>query len=167
MAVQYQYQYLWLQLMRVYGEFVESSWFLYIFVYFFMAESQGESKVYQPIFMAARTFLCFPWKLSVLPFTCHILNMTKGQQDVFALEDYSQERGPTLTFSNLHYCVPESNWCRKKHPEKYILKDVRLVGTKYFCNVLKKMQWKSAFSNKINYKCCILWWFNLWCLRLV
>uniref|UniRef100_A0A3Q2Y574 ATP-binding cassette, sub-family G (WHITE), member 2c n=1 Tax=Hippocampus comes TaxID=109280 RepID=A0A3Q2Y574_HIPCM len=44
--------------------------------------------------------------------------------DVFALEDSSQERGPTLTFSNLHYCIPESNWCRKKHPEKYILKDV-------------------------------------------
>ncbi|XP_019717770.1 broad substrate specificity ATP-binding cassette transporter ABCG2b isoform X2 [Hippocampus comes] len=63
-------------------------------------------------------------KTSVLPFTCHIFNMTKGQQDVFALEDSSQERGPTLTFSNLHYCIPESNWCRKKHPEKYILKDV-------------------------------------------
>ncbi|KAM9817768.1 broad substrate specificity ATP-binding cassette transporter ABCG2b isoform X2 [Syngnathus typhle] len=50
--------------------------------------------------------------------------MSKERQDVFALDDYVQERGPTLTFSNLHYCIPESRWCRKKRPEKYILNDV-------------------------------------------
>ncbi|XP_061535739.1 broad substrate specificity ATP-binding cassette transporter ABCG2b [Phycodurus eques] len=50
--------------------------------------------------------------------------MTKGQQNVFALDDCFEEQGPTLTFSNLHYCVQESRWCRKKCPEKYILKDV-------------------------------------------
>ncbi|XP_049575981.1 broad substrate specificity ATP-binding cassette transporter ABCG2b isoform X1 [Syngnathus scovelli] len=50
--------------------------------------------------------------------------MSKERQDVFALDDYVQERGPTLTFSNLHYCIPESRWCRKKRPEKYILKNV-------------------------------------------
>ncbi|XP_077380140.1 broad substrate specificity ATP-binding cassette transporter ABCG2b isoform X1 [Festucalex cinctus] len=53
-----------------------------------------------------------------------IKSWSQGQQDAFALEDYFQERGPTLTFSNLHYCVQESRWCRKKGPEKYILKDV-------------------------------------------
>ncbi|XP_061840191.1 broad substrate specificity ATP-binding cassette transporter ABCG2b [Nerophis lumbriciformis] len=50
--------------------------------------------------------------------------MSKGEQDVCALEDYCQERGPTVTFSNLHYCVRESRLCRKKGPEKSILKDV-------------------------------------------
>ncbi|XP_037109613.1 broad substrate specificity ATP-binding cassette transporter ABCG2b isoform X2 [Syngnathus acus] len=50
--------------------------------------------------------------------------MSKERQDVFALDDYVQERGPTLTFSNLHYCIPESRWCRKKRPEKYILNNV-------------------------------------------
>ncbi|XP_077461322.1 broad substrate specificity ATP-binding cassette transporter ABCG2b [Stigmatopora argus] len=50
--------------------------------------------------------------------------MTKGQQVVFDLEDNFQKRGPTLTFSNLHYCVRESRCCRTKSREKYILKDV-------------------------------------------
>ncbi|KAM3864638.1 broad substrate specificity ATP-binding cassette transporter ABCG2b [Diretmus argenteus] len=39
-------------------------------------------------------------------------------------ENCFQERGPTVTFSNLHYVVQESRFCRKKGPEKYILKDV-------------------------------------------
>ncbi|XP_029911937.1 broad substrate specificity ATP-binding cassette transporter ABCG2b [Myripristis murdjan] len=40
-------------------------------------------------------------------------------------EECFQERGPTVTFCNLHYCVRESNGvCRKKGPEKYILTDV-------------------------------------------
>ncbi|XP_056136589.1 broad substrate specificity ATP-binding cassette transporter ABCG2b [Lampris incognitus] len=40
-------------------------------------------------------------------------------------EEVFGERGPTVTFSNLHYCVQESRGvCCKKGPEKYILKDV-------------------------------------------
>ncbi|XP_057699555.1 broad substrate specificity ATP-binding cassette transporter ABCG2b [Corythoichthys intestinalis] len=50
--------------------------------------------------------------------------MTKGQQVVVDLENNFQKGGPTVTFSNLHYCVQESRCCRKKCPEKYILKDV-------------------------------------------
>ncbi|XP_054634709.1 broad substrate specificity ATP-binding cassette transporter ABCG2b isoform X4 [Dunckerocampus dactyliophorus] len=50
--------------------------------------------------------------------------MSAGKEDVCTLDDYSQERGPTVTFSNLHYCVQESRFCRRKGPVKSILKDV-------------------------------------------
>lgn len=40
-------------------------------------------------------------------------------------EESSHERGPTITFSNLHYSVQEKTFCRKTGPEKHILKDVR------------------------------------------
>uniref|UniRef100_A0A8D3BX85 ABC transporter domain-containing protein n=1 Tax=Scophthalmus maximus TaxID=52904 RepID=A0A8D3BX85_SCOMX len=50
--------------------------------------------------------------------------MSKGEQSICGLEEYFQERGPTLTFSNLHYCVQETRFCRKTGPGKYILKDV-------------------------------------------
>ncbi|KAM6971858.1 broad substrate specificity ATP-binding cassette transporter ABCG2b [Aplochiton taeniatus] len=51
--------------------------------------------------------------------------MSKGKQDELDLENSFQERGPIVTFSNLHYSVKESRGpCRKKGPEKYILKDV-------------------------------------------
>uniref|UniRef100_A0A3Q0SD38 ATP-binding cassette, sub-family G (WHITE), member 2b n=1 Tax=Amphilophus citrinellus TaxID=61819 RepID=A0A3Q0SD38_AMPCI len=49
--------------------------------------------------------------------------MTKGE-DVFSVEDYFQDRGPTVTFSNLLYCVRETKFCRKIGPEKVILQDV-------------------------------------------
>ncbi|KAG7234803.1 hypothetical protein INR49_003950 [Caranx melampygus] len=50
--------------------------------------------------------------------------MSKGEQVVCGVEEYFQERGPTVTFSNLHYCVQETRFCRKIGPEKYILNDV-------------------------------------------
>ncbi|GLD52122.1 broad substrate specificity ATP-binding cassette transporter ABCG2b [Lates japonicus] len=50
--------------------------------------------------------------------------MPKGEQIVCGVEEYFQERGPTVTFSNLHYCVQETRFCRKIGVEKYILKDV-------------------------------------------
>ncbi|XP_040002494.1 broad substrate specificity ATP-binding cassette transporter ABCG2b [Xiphias gladius] len=50
--------------------------------------------------------------------------MSNGEQIFCDVEEYFQERGPTVTFSNLHYCVQETRFCRKIGPEKYILKDV-------------------------------------------
>ncbi|XP_042286920.1 broad substrate specificity ATP-binding cassette transporter ABCG2b isoform X1 [Thunnus maccoyii] len=50
--------------------------------------------------------------------------MKQGEQVVCGVEEYFQERGPTVTFSNLHYCVQERKLCCKKGPEKHILKDV-------------------------------------------
>ncbi|XP_044047465.1 broad substrate specificity ATP-binding cassette transporter ABCG2b isoform X3 [Siniperca chuatsi] len=50
--------------------------------------------------------------------------MSNGEQIVCSVEEYFQERGPTVTFSNLHYCVQEKRFCCKRGPEKYILKDV-------------------------------------------
>uniref|UniRef100_A0A8C4H7I9 ABC transporter domain-containing protein n=1 Tax=Dicentrarchus labrax TaxID=13489 RepID=A0A8C4H7I9_DICLA len=41
-----------------------------------------------------------------------------------SLHEYFQDRGPTVTFSNLHYCVHERRFCCKRGPEKYILNDV-------------------------------------------
>ncbi|XP_071765457.1 broad substrate specificity ATP-binding cassette transporter ABCG2b [Centroberyx gerrardi] len=50
--------------------------------------------------------------------------MSKREKTVHD-EECFQERGPTVTFSNLHYCVRESRGvCRKKGPKKYILRDV-------------------------------------------
>ncbi|XP_041838230.1 broad substrate specificity ATP-binding cassette transporter ABCG2b [Melanotaenia boesemani] len=46
------------------------------------------------------------------------------EQVITDFEEYFQERGPTVTFSNLHYCVQETRFCRKTGPEKHILKDV-------------------------------------------
>uniref|UniRef100_A0A665TLK4 ATP-binding cassette, sub-family G (WHITE), member 2b n=1 Tax=Echeneis naucrates TaxID=173247 RepID=A0A665TLK4_ECHNA len=50
--------------------------------------------------------------------------MSKGEQIVCDVDGYFQERGPTVTFSNLHYCVQETKFHRKIGQEKYILKDV-------------------------------------------
>ncbi|XP_029292193.1 broad substrate specificity ATP-binding cassette transporter ABCG2b [Cottoperca gobio] len=50
--------------------------------------------------------------------------MSKGEQIVCNDDEYFQERGPTVTFSNLHYCVQEKSLCFKRGPEKYILNDV-------------------------------------------
>lgn len=37
--------------------------------------------------------------------------------------------GPTLTYQNIHYCIRESRGpCRKRGPEREILKNVRLVS---------------------------------------
>uniref|UniRef100_A0A3B5AWZ9 ATP-binding cassette sub-family G member 2-like n=1 Tax=Stegastes partitus TaxID=144197 RepID=A0A3B5AWZ9_9TELE len=52
------------------------------------------------------------------------LKMSKGEQSVYNVEEYIQETGPTITFSNLHYCVQETRLCCKMGPEKFILKDV-------------------------------------------
>ncbi|XP_034394319.1 broad substrate specificity ATP-binding cassette transporter ABCG2b [Cyclopterus lumpus] len=49
--------------------------------------------------------------------------MSKGEQTVCGVDEYFEERGPTVTFSNLHYCVHETTCC-KKGREKYILNDV-------------------------------------------
>ncbi|XP_045904151.1 broad substrate specificity ATP-binding cassette transporter ABCG2b isoform X3 [Micropterus dolomieu] len=61
-------------------------------------------------------------------FTCMSLRqtaqMSKREQIVCSVEEYFQELGPTVTFSNLHYCVQEKRLCCKRGPEKYILKDV-------------------------------------------
>ncbi|XP_010731967.3 broad substrate specificity ATP-binding cassette transporter ABCG2b isoform X1 [Larimichthys crocea] len=50
--------------------------------------------------------------------------MSKQEKTVHDVEEYFQERGPTVTFSNLHYCVQEKRFCCKRGPEKCILKDV-------------------------------------------
>lgn len=50
--------------------------------------------------------------------------MSKKEVYVNDVEDYFQDRGPTLTFQNLNYCVQERRFCFKKGPAKYILKDV-------------------------------------------
>ncbi|KAF3687893.1 ATP-binding cassette sub-family G member 2 Urate exporter [Channa argus] len=50
--------------------------------------------------------------------------MSKREQTVCSAEEYFQERGPTVTFSNLHYFVKETRFCRKTGPEKCILKNV-------------------------------------------
>uniref|UniRef100_A0A3Q4GU33 ATP-binding cassette, sub-family G (WHITE), member 2c n=1 Tax=Neolamprologus brichardi TaxID=32507 RepID=A0A3Q4GU33_NEOBR len=49
--------------------------------------------------------------------------MTKGENSI-PVDDYFQDRGPTVTFSNLLYCVQETKFCRKIGPEKIILHDV-------------------------------------------
>ncbi|XP_072319908.1 broad substrate specificity ATP-binding cassette transporter ABCG2b [Eucyclogobius newberryi] len=38
--------------------------------------------------------------------------------------DHVPEQGPSVTFHHLNYCVQDSRLCRKRGPEKYILKDV-------------------------------------------
>ncbi|XP_019958192.2 broad substrate specificity ATP-binding cassette transporter ABCG2b isoform X1 [Paralichthys olivaceus] len=50
--------------------------------------------------------------------------MSKGKEDLCSVEEYFQERGPTVTFSNLLYCVQETRFCRKIGPEKFILNNV-------------------------------------------
>ncbi|XP_049428959.1 broad substrate specificity ATP-binding cassette transporter ABCG2b [Epinephelus fuscoguttatus] len=50
--------------------------------------------------------------------------MSQGEKVVCNVEEYFQERGPTVTFSNLHYCVHETTFCRKAGAEKHILNDV-------------------------------------------
>ncbi|XP_034543196.1 broad substrate specificity ATP-binding cassette transporter ABCG2b [Notolabrus celidotus] len=50
--------------------------------------------------------------------------MAEKEQVVEDVEECFQERGPTVTFSNLHYSVQETRLCCKRGPEKYILKDV-------------------------------------------
>ncbi|XP_068445183.1 broad substrate specificity ATP-binding cassette transporter ABCG2b isoform X2 [Clinocottus analis] len=52
------------------------------------------------------------------------LKMSTGKQTVCGVDEYFQERGPTVTFSNLHYCVHETTLCCKRGPEKYILNGV-------------------------------------------
>lgn len=49
---------------------------------------------------------------------------SKGEQIVCNVDECFQERGPTVTFSSLHYFVQETRFCRKIGPEKCILKDV-------------------------------------------
>uniref|UniRef100_A0A3B3DX40 ATP-binding cassette, sub-family G (WHITE), member 2c n=1 Tax=Oryzias melastigma TaxID=30732 RepID=A0A3B3DX40_ORYME len=50
--------------------------------------------------------------------------MSMGDRATSIHEEYFQERGPTVTFSNLHYSIQERKFCRKSGPEKHILKDV-------------------------------------------
>uniref|UniRef100_A0A3Q3LCT4 ABC transporter domain-containing protein n=1 Tax=Mastacembelus armatus TaxID=205130 RepID=A0A3Q3LCT4_9TELE len=50
--------------------------------------------------------------------------MSKGKEDAYSLDEYFQEPGPTVTFSNLRYCVQETRFCHKIGPEKCILNDV-------------------------------------------
>ncbi|KAM9315196.1 broad substrate specificity ATP-binding cassette transporter ABCG2b [Pholidichthys leucotaenia] len=50
--------------------------------------------------------------------------MAKLEQVVCSDEEYFQEPGPTVTFSNLVYCVQETKCCRKIGLEKQILRDV-------------------------------------------
>lgn len=51
--------------------------------------------------------------------------MSMEKQAVGDVEEYFQEPGPTVTFSNLLYCVQDKRLCFKRGPEKYILNDVR------------------------------------------
>uniref|UniRef100_A0AAQ4RB37 ABC transporter domain-containing protein n=1 Tax=Gasterosteus aculeatus aculeatus TaxID=481459 RepID=A0AAQ4RB37_GASAC len=46
------------------------------------------------------------------------------EQTVCVGDEYFPERGPTLTFSDLHYCVREARVCRGGGPEKHILNNV-------------------------------------------
>ncbi|XP_037328608.2 broad substrate specificity ATP-binding cassette transporter ABCG2b [Pungitius pungitius] len=46
------------------------------------------------------------------------------EQTVAVGDEYFPERGPTLTFSDLHYCVRERRVCRGGGPEKHILNNV-------------------------------------------
>lgn len=57
--------------------------------------------------------------------TLLLLKMSQKENNVYNVEEVFKERGPTLTFSNLYYCVQEKRFCCKRGPEKYILKDVR------------------------------------------
>ncbi|XP_034087315.1 broad substrate specificity ATP-binding cassette transporter ABCG2b isoform X1 [Gymnodraco acuticeps] len=50
--------------------------------------------------------------------------MSMEKQAVGDVEEYFQEPGPTVTFSNLLYCVQDKRLCFKRGPEKYILNDV-------------------------------------------
>ncbi|KAM3623826.1 uncharacterized protein V6R79_015978 [Siganus canaliculatus] len=45
-------------------------------------------------------------------------------RNVADVEGGFYQRGPTVTFRNLHYCVRERKFCCKRGPEKAILKDV-------------------------------------------
>lgn len=46
------------------------------------------------------------------------------KDEVVRIEEFSQQQGPTLTFTNLRYSVHERRLCFKRGPEKCILKDV-------------------------------------------
>ncbi|KAJ0033604.1 hypothetical protein NQD34_000711 [Periophthalmus magnuspinnatus] len=47
-----------------------------------------------------------------------------SKEVVCEMRDHSLETGPIVTFHRLHYCVQDSRFCRKRGPEKSILKDV-------------------------------------------
>nr|XP_046227440.1 broad substrate specificity ATP-binding cassette transporter ABCG2b isoform X2 [Scatophagus argus] len=50
--------------------------------------------------------------------------MMSNKKEVVCEVENFHEQGPTVTFSNLHYCVQEKKFCLKRGPEKSILKDV-------------------------------------------
>ncbi|XP_008314845.1 broad substrate specificity ATP-binding cassette transporter ABCG2b [Cynoglossus semilaevis] len=50
--------------------------------------------------------------------------MFTGDQEFIPQEECFQERGPTVSFSNLHYSIQETRCCRNTGLEKQILKDV-------------------------------------------
>ncbi|XP_063738811.1 broad substrate specificity ATP-binding cassette transporter ABCG2b isoform X2 [Eleginops maclovinus] len=50
--------------------------------------------------------------------------MSKEEHVLGDVEEYFQEPGPTVTFSNLIYCVQDKRLCFKSGPEKCILNDV-------------------------------------------
>ncbi|CAL9700073.1 unnamed protein product [Knipowitschia caucasica] len=50
--------------------------------------------------------------------------MSKEKAVVCELQEHGQESGPVVTFHQLHYCVQDSRFCRKRGLNKFILKDV-------------------------------------------
>lgn len=50
--------------------------------------------------------------------------MSKKEVYIDDVEEYFKDRGPILTFQNLHYCVQDRRFCCRRGPAKYILKDV-------------------------------------------
>lgn len=70
---------------------------------------------------ALRILWC-PFAFGTITF---ILKMFTGDQEFIPQEECFQERGPTVSFSNLHYSIQETRCCRNTGLEKQILKDVR------------------------------------------
>lgn len=72
---------------------------------------------------------CLPTPFLSLLVTLLLLKMSVKEEIAYSYEEYFHDRGPTVTFSNLHYAVQETKLCFKVGSEKYILKDVRYVNT--------------------------------------
>uniref|UniRef100_A0AAQ4S734 ABC transporter domain-containing protein n=2 Tax=Gasterosteus aculeatus aculeatus TaxID=481459 RepID=A0AAQ4S734_GASAC len=63
-------------------------------------------------------------KCTAALFTSPVSWKMSKEQTVCVGDEYFPERGPTLTFSDLHYCVREARVCRGGGPEKHILNNV-------------------------------------------
>lgn len=109
------------------------------------------------------------------------------EQTVCVGDEYFPERGPTLTFSDLHYCVREARVCRGGGPEKHILNNVRydnwLPYQRVHVSISRLPVWRNTpgvdsqlpfpvlYKGPRRYGCCIsdseLWDVVLLCLWLI